>query len=170
MINKMWQQILGLFSDSPSQQKVVRFFLENGFGISPEGKPVVNAVELSASALARAISVDRRVVDTTIKRICGMEDLEPVFTRLRVTPDFTDVAKHLGLSVVTVFPKNAGAKNIISSATAVIAKYDLPLRQIFVTDAYAVEKPRLVIIIDGVIPAEALQELRNLPAVDSIVI
>ncbi|HJJ60644.1 MAG TPA: regulator of amino acid metabolism, contains ACT domain protein, partial [Methanocorpusculum sp.] len=30
----MWQRILELFSDSPSQQKVVRFLLENGFGIS----------------------------------------------------------------------------------------------------------------------------------------
>ncbi|HJJ69206.1 MAG TPA: regulator of amino acid metabolism, contains ACT domain protein, partial [Methanocorpusculum sp.] len=91
----MWQRILELFSDSPSQQKVVRFLLENGFGISRDGKVMVNDVEITASSLSRAVKVDRRVVDTTIKRIREFPELEPVFTRLRVTPDFTDVAKHL---------------------------------------------------------------------------
>lgn len=166
----MWQRILELFSDSPSQQKVVRFLLENGFGISGDGKVMVNDVEITASALSRAVKVDRRVVDTTIKRIREFQELEPVFTRLRVTPDFTDVAKHLGLSVITILPKNAGDKNIVSSAVSVLASYDLSLRQIFVTDPYAVEKPRLVIIIDGQLPADALQKLKNLPAVDSIIL
>jgi len=166
----MWQRILELFSDSPSQQKVVRFLLENGFGISRDGKVMVNDVEITASSLSRAVKVDRRVVDTTIKRIREFPELEPVFTRLRVTPDFTDVAKHLGLSVITILPKNAVDKNIVSSAVSVLASYDLPLRQIFVTDPYAVENPRLVIIIDGQLQADALQKLKNLPAVDSIIL
>ena len=119
----MWQRILELFSDYPSQQKVVRFLLENGFGISRDGKVVVNDIEITASALSRAVKVDRRVVDTTIKRIAEFSELEPVFTRLRVTPDFTDVAKYLGLSVITILPKNAGDKNIVSSAVAVLAEY-----------------------------------------------
>ena len=166
----MWQRILELFADSPSQQKVVRFLLENGFGISREGKVVVNDIEITASALSRAVKVDRRVVDTTIRRISEFSELEPVFTRLRVTPDFTDVAKYLGLSVITILPKNAGDKNIVSSAVSVLAEYDLPLRQIFVTDPYAAEKPRLVIIIDGQLPGDALQKLKSLPAVDSIIL
>ena len=166
----MWQRILELFADSPSQQKVVRFLLENGFGISGEGKVMVNDIEITASALSRAVKVDRRVIDTTIKRIQSIPEIEPVFSRLRVTPDFTDVAKHLGLSVITILPKNAGDKNIVSSAVSVLAGYDLPLRQIFVPDPYAVENPRLVIIIDGQLPAEALQKLKSLPAVDSIIL
>ena len=73
--------------------------------------------------------------------------------------------KNLGL-----LPKNAGDKNIVASAVAVLAAHDLPLRQIFVTDPYIVESPRLVIIIDGVIPATAIEELRALPAVESIIL
>ena len=72
--------------------------------------------------------------------------------------------------MITILPKNAGDKNIVSSAVSVLAEYDLPLRQIFVTDPYAAENPRLVIIIDGQLPGDALQELKSLPAVDSIIL
>ncbi len=166
----MWRRILEQFQDSPSQQRVVRFLLENGFGVSAEGKTVVNGIEISASALARFIKVDRRVVDSTLRRICEIDGLQSLFSRLRVTPDLTDVAKNLGLSVITILPKNAGDKNIVSSAVDVLASYDLPLRQIFVTDPYVVETPRLVIIIDGVIPADAIQKLRSLPTVQSLIL
>ncbi|HJJ42162.1 MAG TPA: regulator of amino acid metabolism, contains ACT domain protein [Methanocorpusculum sp.] len=166
----MWCRILKLFSDSPSQQKVVKFLIENGFSISESGKINVNGVEISATALSRVIGVDRRVIDTTIKRIMMFDELEPIFTRLRVTPDLTDVAKYMGLSVLTIYPKDAGSKNIISSALAILTSYDISLRQIFVTDPYAVENPRLVIIIDGIIPPNAIQELKNLPAIESITI
>ena len=104
------------------------------------------------------------------RRICEIDELQSLFSHLRVTPDLTDVAKNLGLSVITILPNNAGDKNIVASAVDVLASYDLPLRQIFVTDPYVVETPRLVIIIDGVIPAEAIQKLRNLPTVRSLIL
>ena len=116
------------------------------------------------------VDVDRRVVDTTVKRILGMADIRTIFAHLRVTPDITNVAKNLGLSVVTILPKNAGDKNIVASAVAVLAAHDLPLRQIFVTDPYITESPKLVIIIDGTLPAAAIEELRALSAVESIIL
>ena len=64
----MWQQIPEYFADSPSQQKVLRFLLENGFGISPNGKVAVNGIELPSAAVSRAAGVDRRVVETALKR------------------------------------------------------------------------------------------------------
>ncbi|MDU9376852.1 hypothetical protein McpSp1_14870 [Methanocorpusculaceae archaeon Sp1] len=166
----MWRTILEPFSDSPSQQRVVKFLLESGFGVSKTGKVAVNGIEVSATAVARVVGVDRRVVDTTVKRILEMDDIRETFFHLRVTPDITDVAKNLGLSVVTILPKNAGDKNIVASAVAVLASHDLPLRQIFVTDPYIAESPRLVIIIDGTLPAAAIEDLRALPAVASIIL
>lgn len=165
----MLRKILDAFSDSPSQQKVVRYLLENGFGINEKGRVVANDVEISSTAIGRAVNVDRRVVDMTVKRAYEMPEFQTFFLHLRATPDLTNVAKNLGLSVITILPKNAGDKNIVASAVEVLAKYDLTLRQIFVTDPYLVEKPKLVIIIDGVIPAQAMKDLHNLPAVDSII-
>ena len=166
----MWQRILELFADLPSQQKVVRFLLENGFSITSEGKIAVNGVEITASAFSRAIKVDRRVVDATVKHIMEFDDLEPIFTNLRVVPDFTNVARHLGLSVVTILPKHATDKNLVATAVMVLSSYNLGLRQIFVTDPYAAEQPRLVIIIDGKLPAAAIQELSELDFVESVIL
>ncbi len=166
----MWQRILADFADSPAQQKVIRFLLENGFGIAPSGKAVVNGVEITASALSRATATDRRVVESTLKHTWENEELRSVFANLRVTPDFTNVAKDLGLSVITIIPKNAEDKNIVASAVDVLSSYNLTLRQIFVTDPYAAEIPKLVIIIDGRLPGAALEDLHNLPAVKSILL
>lgn len=164
----MWRKILDLFADYPAQQLVVRFLLENGLGITETGKVHVNGIEITASSLARALNVDRRVIDATIKHILEFEELEHIFTHLRVTPDLTEVSTDLGLSVITIYPKNAGDKNIVASILAVLSRYDLSLRQIFVTDPYFVEKPRLVLIIDGDIPSPVITDLRKLPAVDTI--
>jgi predicted regulator of amino acid metabolism with ACT domain len=166
----MLRKILDAFSDSPSQQKVVRLLLENGFGISGEGRVTVNNIELSSAAVGRAAGVDRRVADLTVKRLASMPEFRPFFLHHRATPDLTDVAKNLGLSVITIFPKNAGDKNIVASAVSVLSAYDLALRQIFVTDPYLAEKPKLVIIIDGTLPPQAVDDLRRLPAVDAIII
>ncbi|HJJ47235.1 MAG TPA: regulator of amino acid metabolism, contains ACT domain protein [Methanocorpusculum sp.] len=164
----MWQQILDYFADSPSQQKVVRFILENGISIGSDKKPTINGIELGASALSRSIGVDRRVVDTALRSILQIQEFRQVFSHLRATPDLTNVAKSLGLSVITIFPKNAEDKNIVSSAVGVISAYGLTLRQIFVTDPYTTEHPKLVLIIDGTVPAAAISDLRNLPTVESI--
>lgn len=165
----MLRKILEAFSDSPSQQKVVRFLLENGFGISESGRVFVNGVEISSTSIGRAAEVDRRVVDLTVKRIYTMPEFRTFFLHLRATPDLTDVAKNLGLSVLTILPKNAGDKNIVASVVTVLAKYDLSLRQIFVTDPYLAESPKLVVIIDGQLPSQTIEELHHLPAVDSII-
>ncbi|HJJ47763.1 MAG TPA: regulator of amino acid metabolism, contains ACT domain protein [Methanocorpusculum sp.] len=164
----MWRKILNLFADYPAQQQVVRFLLENGLGINEFGKVHANGIEITAAALARAIKVDRRVIDATILHIAEIDELRHIFTNLRVTPDITGVAMDLGLSVLTIYPKNAGDKNIVASALSVLTRYDLPLRQIFVTDPYFVERPRLVLIVEGTLPSEALTEIRRLPAVESI--
>ena len=165
----MWQRILEYFADSPSQQKVIRFLLENGFGISPNGKTAVNGVEVSAAAVARAVKVDRRVIDSVVERILEIDELKNLFTNLRVTPDLTNVAKELGLSVVIILPNNAEDKNIVASVAGVLAEFNLPLRQIFVTDPHTAENPKLVIIADGRLPPNALDKLRELPAVKAII-
>ncbi|HJJ28240.1 MAG TPA: regulator of amino acid metabolism, contains ACT domain protein [Methanocorpusculum sp.] len=164
----MWRKILNHFSDYPAQQTVVRFLLENGFGISENGKVHANGVEVTAASLARAVRVDRRVIDATIANIAGVEELSHIFKNLRVTPDLTGVAMDLGLSVLTIYPRNAGDKNIVSSALSVLTKHDIALRQIFVTDPYFIERPRLVLIVEGDLPGEVITELRRLPAVESI--
>ncbi len=166
----MWALISQEFSDSPSQGKVAKFLLDNGFGINAEGKIVCNGIEIPATQIARAIGSDRRVVDATARRILRKQPLRDVFTHMRATPDLSMVAEELGLSVITVLPRNAQEKGIVGAAVHVLTAHDLSIRQIFVTDPYFAEDPKLVVILDGKLPAGIAEELKGLPQVRQVII
>jgi predicted regulator of amino acid metabolism with ACT domain len=166
----MWSDIIREFSDSPSQNRVIRFLLENGFGVSPEGKIVCNDIEIPATHIAKAIGTDRRVVDTTAQRILDSSFLQAIFTNIRATPDLSLLAESLGLSAITILPKDAREKGIVEAAVGVITGNNLNIRQIFVTDPQLSEAPKLVIIIEGVIPGKVIEGIRKLPQVKSVVL
>jgi predicted regulator of amino acid metabolism with ACT domain len=166
----MWEEILRQFADSPSQGRVARFLLENGFGVNEDGRVACNGVEIPATHLAKAIGTDRRVVDATAKRILSVPALRDIFLNLQTTPDLSRVASALDLSVITVYPKDAHQKGIVSAAVEVITDHNLGIRQIFVTDPWLSEDPRLVIIVDEAVPAVVYEELRALPQVRKIII
>ncbi|MDD1672614.1 MAG: regulator of amino acid metabolism, contains ACT domain protein [Methanomicrobiales archaeon] len=166
----MWAEIMRYFSDSPAQTKVVKFLLENGFGVNDRARITCNDVEIPATHIAKAIGTDRRVVDATGQRIAELPDLRDLFRYMRVTPDLSRVADTLGLTVITIHPRNAQEKGIIGAAVGVLHSYNLGIRQIFVNDPYFSENPRLVIIIDGTVPPGVVEQLRGLPQIKSITI
>ena len=166
----MWSLIMKEFADSPAQGRVARFLLENGLGVNDDGKVVANGVEIPATHIAQAIGADRRVVDATARRILAVKALAPVFRNMRTTPDLSRVAEALGLSSVTVIPRNAQEKGIVSAVVKVVTKRNLTIRQIFVTDPYFSEEPRLVVIIDGKVPPGLFEEIRSLPQVKQVII
>jgi len=166
----MWSDIIREFSDSPSQSRVVRFLLENGFGVNTDGRITCNGIEVPATHVAKAIGTDRRVVDATARRILDTPSLREIFTNIRATPDLSQLAGTLGLSSVTVLPQDAREKGIVSAAVGVVSGHNLTIRQIFVTDPQLSEEPRLVIIIEGEIPGEVIEAIRKLPQVKQVIL
>lgn len=166
----MWAEIMQAFADSPSQGRVVRFLLENGLGINADGRVICNRIAMPATQVAAAVGVDRRVVDATAKRILDDARLSPIFGRMRATPDLSMVAEHLGLSVVTITVDDARARGIVLAAVRVLTDHDLAIRQIFVTDPYLAEEPKLVVVVDGTLPPGVIDELRSLPQVRRIIL
>ncbi|MCU0632427.1 MAG: regulator of amino acid metabolism, contains ACT domain protein [Methanolinea sp.] len=164
----MWSEIIGEFADSPSQTRVVRFLLENGFGVNAEGRITCNNIEIPATQVAKALDTDRRVVDTTAQRILSLPLHRNIFTHMRATPDLSRVARHLDLSVMTILPKDASEKGIVSAAVRIIAEEGLSIRQIFVTDPLLSEEPRLVVIIEGDFSPSVIEGIRRLPQVRQI--
>jgi len=75
------------------------------------------------------------------------------------------VAEHFGLSVITITVEDARAGGIVASAVRVLDAHNLAIRQIFVTDPYLAEEPKLVVIVDGHLPPGVIEELRSLPQV-----
>jgi hypothetical protein len=166
----MWSDIIREFADSPSQGRVVRFLLENGFGVNDEGRICCNGIEIPATAVAKAIGSDRRVVDSTARRILDRPFLREIFLNIRATPDLSRVAESLGLSVIVVMPRDANERGIVGATVRVIAEHGLAIRQIFVTDAQFSEDPRLVIIVEDPLPAGLVSEIRALPQVRQVII
>ncbi|MCX6688579.1 MAG: regulator of amino acid metabolism, contains ACT domain protein [Methanoregula sp.] len=166
----MWSDIIHEFADSPSQSRVVRFLLENGFGVTPEGRISCNGIEIPATAIAKVIGSDRRVVDSTAHRILERPFLRDIFLNMRATPDLSRVAESLGFSVITVLPKNASERGIVGAAVRVLSAHALAIRQIFVTDPQFSEEPKLVIIVEDPLPAGVINEIRALPQVRQVII
>jgi predicted regulator of amino acid metabolism with ACT domain len=166
----MWSEIMREFNDSPTQARVVRFLLDNGFGVNEEGRIMCNGIEIPATQLARAIGSDRRVIDATARHILSSPSLRDIFMQMRVTPDLSRVALSLGLSVITILPKNAQEKGIVGSAVRLLTDHDLSIRQIFVTDPYFSEEPKLVIIVDGPLPAGVVERIRALSQVKQVIL
>jgi len=166
----MWSDIIHEFADSPSQSKVVRFLLENGFGVTTDGRISCNGIEMSATAIAKAIGSDRRVVDSTAKRILERSNLAEIFLNIRATPDLSIVAVSLGYTVITVLPKNANERGIVGAAVRVLFENDLSIRQIFVTDPQLSEEPKLVIIVEEPLPSGVIEKIRGLPQVKQVTI
>jgi predicted regulator of amino acid metabolism with ACT domain len=166
----MWALIMKEFADSPAQARVARFLLENGFGVNDDGKVVANGVEIPSTHVAGAIGADRRVVDATARRILAVPALAPVFRSLRAAPDLSRVAEALGLSAFTVLPRNAREKGIVSAVIRVVSARGLTIRQIFVTDPYFSEEPKLVVIVEERVPRGLFEEIRALPQVKQVII
>lgn len=166
----MWSDIIHEFSDSPSQSRVVRFLLENGFGVNEKGRITCNGIEISATAVAKAIGSDRRVADSTAQRILSLPELREVFLNMRATPDLSNVAEALGFTVITVVPKNASERGIVGAAVKILSEHLLSIRQIFVTDPQFSEEPKLVIIIEEPLPQGVIEKIRALPQVKQVII
>ncbi len=166
----MWSDIIREFSDSPAQTRVVRFLLENGFGVSDEGRIVCNDIEIPATQVAHVIGTDRRVVDATARHILGSPSLREIFCNMRVTPDLSRLASPLGLSAITILPRDARERGIVGAAVSVVTSHNLNIRQIFVTDPELSAEPRLVIIVDGEMPGNVIAEMRKLPQVRQVIV
>jgi len=166
----MWSDIIHEFTDSPSQSRVVRFLLENGFGVTEDGRISCNGIEVPATAVAKAIGSDRRVVDATAHRILERPLLRDIFLNMRATPDLSKVAESLGFFVITVLPKNASERGIVGSVVQVLSRFDISIRQIFVNDPEFSEEPRLVIIIEENLPVGVIEQVRALPQVKQVII
>ncbi len=166
----MWASILREFTDSPSQTLIIKYLLENGFGVNEEGRITCNGIEIPATHIGKITKTDRRVVDATAKKILSTPKIREIFLNLKVTPDLSRVAEHMGLSVITIYPKDAQQKGIVGAAVEVLTKHNLSIRQIFVTDSQLSEDPKLVIIVEKDPPPSVYGELKDLPQVRQIII
>jgi hypothetical protein len=161
----MFTEIMEKFSDSPSQQRVIRLLLERGFSVNDEGRVVSGGIEIPNTGIAREVDVDRRVVDATTDAILADDELRPIFQNISAIPSLMDLAPVLDLSVLTVAVGDAEQPGIVATVTGAIADHDISIRQTISEDPEFTDEPRLYVITDEPIPGNLLNEIRDMPFV-----
>jgi len=164
----MFEEIMAKFSDSPSQQRVIRLLLERGFSVNDEGRVVSGGIEIPNTGIAREVDVDRRVVDATTDAILADEKLRPIFQNISAIPSLMDLAPVLDLTVLTVAVRDAEEAGIVATVTELVAGHDISIRQVISEDPEFTDEPRLYLITDGDLPGELITDIRDLAFVRRI--
>jgi len=158
----MFDEILEKFEGSPSQQAVIRLFLERGFSVNEEGRVVSGGIEIPYTGIARELDVDRRVVDSTTDAILADPELKRIFTNISSVPSLMDLAPVLDLTVLTIEVAAADEAGIVAEVTSILADRDVSIRQVLSEDPEFTDDPKLYVITDAELPGELLVEIRDL--------
>jgi hypothetical protein len=158
----MFDEIMGKFEGSPSQQAVIRLLLERGFSVNEAGRVVSGGIEIPFTEIAREIDVDRRVVDSTTDAIRDDPELQRIFANIGAIPSLRDLAPVLDLTVLTVEVAAADESGIVATVTDRIAEADISIRQVISEDPEFTDEPKLYIITDESIPGDVLVSIREL--------
>jgi len=158
----MFDEILEKFEGSPSQQAVIRLFLERGFSVNEEGRVVSGGIEIPYTGIARELDVDRRVVDSTTDAILADPELKRIFTNISSIPSLMDLAPVLDLTVLTIEVAAADEAGIVAEVTSILAECDVSIRQVLSEDPEFTDDPKLYVITDAELPGDLLVEIRDL--------
>ena len=158
----MFDEILEKFEGSPSQQAVIRLFLERGFSVNEEGRVVSGGIEIPYTGIARELDVDRRVVDSTTDAILADPELKRIFTNISSVPSLMDLAPVLDLTVLTIEVAAADEAGIVAEVTSILADRGVSIRQVLSEDPEFTDDPKLYVITDADLSGDLLVEIRDL--------
>ncbi|TKX76037.1 ACT domain-containing protein [Halorubrum sp. GN11_10-6_MGM] len=158
----MFDEILEKFEGSPSQQAVIRLFLERGFSVNEEGRVVSGGIEIPYTGIARELDVDRRVVDSTTDAILADPELKRIFTNISSIPSLMDLAPVLDLTVLTIEVAAADETGIVAEVTSILADRGVSIRQVLSEDPEFTDDPKLYVITDAELSGDLLVEIREL--------
>ncbi|MCL1983770.1 MAG: regulator of amino acid metabolism, contains ACT domain protein [Methanomassiliicoccaceae archaeon] len=157
-----------VFSGYPSQENAARMLLKLGASVK-NGAAYFGDIELSDTAIGRAAGTDRRVARATIDKISADKELSEFFSGLRPIALLADVAPLIGCSTLEIVPTNAKIPGILADVSAVTLAAGISIRQAVIDDPDG-KSARLLIVMDGTLPAEFIPSLRQCRGVASVVL
>ena len=166
----MWSKIQKAFEDYPAQLRVVRILFKYGLRVREDGEIACGDIRIPAVQIAKEAEVDRRVVDSTAKKIIKDEKLSGIFRNLEPLAYLKGVAHELGLGVIEILPEDAAKPGIIKEVTGIISKFGISIRQAVADDPNFVPQPKLTLITEEPVKGAVIEELRKLPSVRSIIV
>ncbi|MBS3815958.1 MAG: hypothetical protein KGY76_00145 [Candidatus Thermoplasmatota archaeon] len=164
----MWR-IKKHFQNYSSQQKVAKFLLETGLKVK-DGKIYCNEILMSPVRISRVLDVDRRTVNATIKTIQENEELYNIYSNLKTTAFFGEVAREIDAGLIEIIPTSAEEPGIIAGVTQILADLDVIVRQCITREIEFHEKAKIFITTDTSVPMEAVERIKEIKGVKSVTI
>ncbi len=164
----MWE-IKKHFKNYSAQQRTAKFFLESGLSVKDDNV-YCNGVKMSSSRIGRVLDVDRRTVDATINTIQNNEELSKIFENLRATAFFKEVARDIDAGLIEIIPYDPHGVGILSGVTNKISEMEISIRQCITEDPEFTEEPKLYIITESSVPMDAVDDIKKVPGVKSVVV
>ena len=149
------------FAGQRAKLRVVTEMLRLGLRVDSEGNLFCGNIGIAPAKMARALSVDRRVVIETAREIAATDGLFRIFSDLQPTANVSKAAKLLGQDVIEIDadPKSVG---VVAAVSGVLAKHNVKIRQIIADDPELYPEPKMHIVVDGKLSQKAASALRSL--------
>ncbi|TLZ52183.1 MAG: hypothetical protein E6K18_03395 [Methanobacteriota archaeon] len=135
-----------------------------------DGSVYAGDIELTDSAIARALGIDRRVVVGTVETIEKTPQLRDFFSRLWPVCHLGNVAPQMGWGAIEILPTNASKPGILAGTAAIIAEAGISVRQVVVDDPEIFEDPKAMLITEKPVPERLLPRIRQLDGVRGVTI
>ncbi len=161
--------VRSFFDKYPSQYKVANVMLKHGIRVK-DGDAYCGDIHIADSALGKAANVDRRVVRSTLEKICEDQKLYSIFSKLNSIMMLSDVASEIGCTTLEIVPTDATMPGILMDVTSVICNAGVSVRQAVVVDSVTDEKPHLIVVTNGTLPSDFIPYLKSCRGVDSIIL
>ncbi len=149
------------FAGQRAKLAVVSEMLRLGLRVDKTGRLFCGNIELAPAKVARAISVDRRVVIQACAEIARDPDLFQIFSDLQPTANVGKAARLLGHDVI-VIDADPQAVGVVAKVSGVLAKNSVKIRQIIADDPELYPEPKMQIVVQGKLSQKAAMGLRKL--------
>lgn len=151
------------------RQIVAKKMLEYGLRVK-DNRIYCGDIELSDSKIARALNIDRRSVNATLKIINKKIELKNIFSKLTPTCHLKNTASNMNWGVIEISPEDPSIPGILAEVANIIARNKISIRQAIVDDFQLFEEPKLFIITEKQIPAKLIPIIRKAKGVKALMI
>jgi uncharacterized protein len=164
----VWVQVRTRFARQRVRKDVVKKLIECGMSVSRDARLYVGEVEVSYTAVSRALGVDRRVVRRTAEQIAEDRILFDIFSKTRpMGTSLAEVAGKIGYTAV-VIEADPTAPGIMAAVAAILADEKVVIRQAVADDPEMVADAKMTLVLEGKLPGEALGRIGDIESVRSI--
>src|SRR3989442_15941862 len=155
----MWEKVRPYFKGYPAKEKVAQLMVAHGLRVR-DGGVFAGPIEVSDTAMARAASVDRRVVTATVKTIRNNGEALKFFERLHPVCHLGEVAPLMGWGAIEIIPTSASKPGILAGAATAIAGAGISVPQVIVDDPEGSADLHAFIVTEQPVPGRLLPRIR----------